>query len=125
MACEIGADFDQTGLVWPTLAFNADIIDWSFDFPPPKAHARHHVKIATAVDQPIIDLSITVNSTGPISIHWIGIDLNQMVPGTAREMGPDMPGSKMLLDLHDWAKERYDDSLEILTIAAVAGIVEV
>jgi len=40
-------------------------------------------------------------------------------------MGPDMPGSKMLLDLHDWAKERYDDSLEILTYAAVAGIVEV
>lgn len=77
------------------------------------------------MDQPIIDLSITVNSTEPISIHWIAIDLNQMVPGTAREMGPDMPGSKMLLDLHDWAKEKYDDSLEVLTYAAVAGIVEV
>jgi hypothetical protein len=36
-----------------------------------------------------------------------------------------MPGSKMLLDLHEWAKERYDDSLDILTIAAVAGVVEV
>lgn len=61
----------------------------------------------------------------PLEIHYVAIDLNQMVPGTAAQMGPDMPGSKMLLDLHEWAKEKYDDSLEILTYAAVAGIVNV
>jgi hypothetical protein len=47
------------------------------------------------------------------------------VPGTAGQMGSDMPGSIMLMDLQEWAKEKYDDSLEILTYAAVAGIVEV
>lgn len=58
-------------------------------------------------------------------MHWIAIDLNQMVPGTAAEMGPDMPGSKVLLDLQEWAKVKYDDSLEILTYAAVAGSIEI
>lgn len=107
------------------MAFNAEILDWSFDFIPPKGHRRHHVKIATTIDSPIVDLSLTVPATAPVSLHYVAIDLRQMVPGTAAEMGPDMPGSKMLLDLHEWAKVKYDDALEILTYAGVAGVVEV
>lgn len=89
-------------------------------------HRRHHVKIATSVDQPVVDLSFTVSETAkPLSIHYIAIDVNQMVPGTAAEMGPGMPGSKLLMNLQEWAKVEYDDALEILTYAAVAGVVEV
>ena len=116
-----------TGIVWPILALNAEIVDWSFDFTPPAGYRRHHIKMATGVDTPIVDLSLTIKS-GPkdkLPIHYVGIDLNQMVPGTAKELGPDMPGSIMLMDLQEWAKEKYDDSLEILTYAAVAGIIEV
>ena len=83
--------------------------------------------MATGVETPIVDLSLTIKS-GPndkLPIHYIGIDLNQMVPGTASQMGSEMPGSIMLTDLQEWAKEKYDDSMEILTYAAVAGIVEV
>jgi len=83
--------------------------------------------MATGADTPIVDLSLTIKSApeDKMSIHWVGIDLNQMVPGTASQMGPDMPGSIMLMDLQEWAKEKYNDSLEILTYAAVSGIVDV
>ena len=83
--------------------------------------------MATGVESPIVDLSLTLANSGDekVNIHWIAMDLDQMVPGTAYQRGPDMPGSKVLIDLHHWAKEKYDDSLEILTYAAVAGIIEV
>lgn len=57
------------------LALNAEIVDWSFDFTPPKGHKRHHFKIATAVDDPIVDLSLSIkgDNSDKLSIHWIGI----------------------------------------------------
>lgn len=116
----------KTGLVWPVLAFNAEILDWSFDFKPPKGNLRHHLKIAAGVESPIVDISLTIKAdhASKLPIHWIAVDVNQMVPATAKTSGPEMPGSKLLLDLHSWAREKYDDSMEILLYAAVAGIIE-
>lgn len=48
-----------------------------------------------------------------------------MVPGTASVMGPDMPASKMLLDLNEWALERWEGSLDIVLYGAVVGILEI
>jgi len=53
------------------------------------------------------------------------LDLNQMVPGTAAERGPDMPASKMLMDLDEWGTERWGGSLDFLMYGIVVGVIEV
>jgi len=48
-----------------------------------------------------------------------------MVPGTAAERGPDMPASKMLMDLDEWGTERWGGSLDFLMYGIVVGVIEV
>ena len=59
---ECFADALQTGLVWPTLAFDAEVVDWSYEFAPPKGYRRHHLKIATSVDTPTVDLELDIRA---------------------------------------------------------------
>lgn len=124
-ARRIQLSFNFTGIIWPVLAFEAEILDWSFDFDPPNGRKRHHIKIATSIDATEVDLELAVRNEGPLSIQWSAIDLNQMVPGTASTMGPDMPASKMLMDLDAWGTEKWDDSLDFLLYGVVAGVIEV
>jgi hypothetical protein len=63
----------QTGLVWPTLAFEADVEEWSFDLAPPKGNKRHHIKIATSADEPMIDLELTMRNKDPIKVFWSAV----------------------------------------------------
>ncbi|WVF71126.1 hypothetical protein IAT40_005923 [Kwoniella sp. CBS 6097] len=118
--------FDFRGLVWPTLAFEAEVFRWSFGIPPPEGKRRHHVKVATSFDESVVDLNFTLgmNQGERLKIHWSAVDINQMVPGTASRLGPDMPASKWLLDMDEWAKKKWDDSLEILMTGVVCGVIE-
>ncbi|ADV23802.1 hypothetical protein I305_05745 [Cryptococcus gattii E566] len=119
--------FNFTGLVWPTLAFDASVVDWSFHFDPPAKKMQHHIKIATSVDAPVVDLRLDIRADEgqKLRIHWSAFDINQMVPGTAARDGPDMPASKMLLDLASWSREKYNDDLDIIMSGVVCGVIEV
>ncbi|KIR26373.1 hypothetical protein I307_04372 [Cryptococcus deuterogattii 99/473] len=119
--------FNFTGLVWPTLAFDASVVDWSFHFDPPARKMQHHIKIATSVDAPVVDLRLDIRADEgqKLRIHWSAFDINQMVPGTAARDGPDMPASKMLLDLASWSREKYNDDLDIIMSGIVCGVIEV
>lgn len=126
--------FDFTGLVWPVLAFEADVVGWSFDFDPPKGRRRHHLKIVASIDQPIVDFELDIRTpnttTGKeggkaLNIHYSALDLNQMVPGTASRLGPDMPASVFLMDADKWASEKWHDSLDFVMCGTVAGILTI
>ncbi|WVQ80122.1 hypothetical protein IAT38_002223 [Cryptococcus sp. DSM 104549] len=124
---EMTLKFDFTGLVWPTLAFEADVLEWSFHFPPPDKNMRHHIKIATSADDTVAQLTLTVRADKgeKLKIDWSAFDLNQMVPGTASRLGPNMPASKMLLDLSAWSVDRYQDDLDYVMSGVVCGVIEV
>jgi hypothetical protein len=47
-----------------------------------------------------------------------------MVPATASRLGRGKPAAEMLLDLHDWSKETWNDSLDIVMIGTVVGVLE-
>ncbi|WVQ67426.1 uncharacterized protein L199_005623 [Kwoniella botswanensis] len=115
------------GLVWPTLAFEASVLRWSFDLPPPIPKMRHHIKVATSVDEHVQDLNLTLRMDvgEKLQIHWTAIDLNQMVPGTASRLGPEMPASKWLTSIDQWAEKEYEGSLEIMMNGVVCGVIEV
>jgi hypothetical protein len=65
----------QNGLVWPVLAFDAEVLDWSFDFAPPAGRKRHHIKAATSVQDHYISLELTVKAEEheKLAIHWSAI----------------------------------------------------
>lgn len=117
--------FDFTGLVWPVLAFEAEVVNWSFDFDPPKEKKRHHLKIVASIDEPIVHFEMDVRTEEPIEIHYSALDLNQMVPGTASRRGPDMPMSKFLIEFDEWANEKWNGSLDIVCCGTIAGIVTI
>lgn len=117
--------FDFTNLVWPVLAFEGEVVGWSFDFEPPRGNKRHHLKIVASIDQPIVDFELDVRTTNPINIHYSALDLNQMVPGTAHRRGPDMPASVFLTDADTWATEKWKGSLDFVMCGTVAGIITV
>jgi hypothetical protein len=157
------ADPRQTGLVWPTLAFEAEVEEWSFDFAPPKGKKRHHIKIATSADEPMIDLELTMRNKDPIKVFWSAVgrvcllgrvgllgrvcllgrvgllgrvsrslgrahvttDGNQMVPQTASRLGPDMPASKVMLDMDAFCAERWKGSLDVILGGIVTGVIDV
>ena len=60
-----------------------------------------------------------------IKLLTICEDLKQMVPGTAMTMGPDMPASKMLMDLDAWGTDRWGGSMDFLMYGAVVGVIDV
>lgn len=126
----------QTNMVWPTLAFDADIAEWSYDFPPPKGRERHHLKIAASAQDPIVHLHLTLRDKRPIRMHWsaigassstleLTIDGNQVVPHTAARKGADMPAGKTLLDLDAFAAERWKGSVDLFLGGVVTGVIEV
>lgn len=124
--------FDFTNLVWPVLAFEADVVSWSFDFDPPKGLRRHHLKIVASIDQPTVDFEIDIRTQRTddgtpktLDIHYSALDLNQMVPGTASRLGPDMPASVFLMDADKWASGKWNDSLDFVMCGTVAGIISI
>lgn len=48
-----------------------------------------------------------------------------MVPGTAARRGPDMPASKWLMEVDEWAAERWNGAMDFVMTGTVAGVVEV
>lgn len=48
-----------------------------------------------------------------------------MVPGTASRLGPDMPASKWLMSMDNWAREKYNDGMDILMSGVVVGVIEI
>lgn len=66
---------NHSGLVWPALSFDADLVDWSFDFKPPHGRKWHHIKAATSVDEHIMELELTVKlePEEKFRMHWSAI----------------------------------------------------
>ncbi|EIW65964.1 hypothetical protein TREMEDRAFT_70376 [Tremella mesenterica DSM 1558] len=116
--------FDFTGLLWPTIAFEAEILDWNFEFPPPKGIKRHHFKIATSLDDAIVELELGI-PLEKVIMDWSAIDMNQMVPNTAPRLGPNMPASKLLTEIDSWAQNAFSGSIDLLMFGAVVGSIEV
>lgn len=57
--------------------------------------------------------------------HADQVDGKQMVPWTAPRLGPNMPASKLLLDLDSWAETKWKNSIDITGAGIVSGIVEI
>lgn len=62
-----------------------------------------------------------------VSTHMTALiaDGKQIVPWTAPRLGPDMPASKLLLDLDKWAEDKWKKTIDITAGGIVSGVVDI
>jgi hypothetical protein len=118
---------DHPHLVWPAFAFEAEIITWGFGVAPPDGKRRHHIKSATSVNEHVLDFDLVVKlePDQKLQVHYSGVDKHQMVPGTASRLGPDMPASRWLMDMDQWAFDKYASGVDMCMSGIIAGVIEV
>lgn len=61
------------GLIWPTLAFSANITSWPFNSPPPVNHVRHHLKGASDHGFEEYEVAFTVVGRETFWVDWTAV----------------------------------------------------
>lgn len=80
-----------------------------------------------------------------LNLHWVGIgehstspfsilpflilwrsttDTRQMFPATSEKYGANLPTTELFREMDAWLRAKYDNSMEVLMVGAVAGVVE-
>ncbi|CAE6479620.1 unnamed protein product [Rhizoctonia solani] len=117
------------GLIWTVIAFDAWVVNWSLDSPPPHGVARHHIKEASfyGTNEWSIDLEIKVPGLGqgklthdPLKINFVGIEEKAMWPGKKNDRaGPAMD----LFERTDrWFEEKRGGTEDVMLLGCVAGL---
>ncbi|KAJ9107223.1 hypothetical protein QFC20_003758 [Naganishia adeliensis] len=118
---------NHEGLIYPVIAFSAEVLEWSFQTAAPVGHTRHYVKAASSPGKEdfMFHMSLKKDSLHEkLNLHWVGIDTRQMYPATSEKYGANLPTTALFRGLDSWLKTEYKDSMEVLLIGAVAGVVE-
>ena len=109
------------------LAFDAHVLQWNLDDAPPNEYTRHHIKGASfyGVDRWSIDL--VLEGTGPLNINFQGIDEEAMWPGkkAATEARGGHPMMTLFESVDNWLARETRDSVDVMLLATVAGVVTV
>jgi hypothetical protein len=51
-------------------------------------------------------------------------DTRQMYPATSEKYGANLPTTHLFREMDAWLREEYENSMEVLMVGAVAGVVE-
>lgn len=128
------------------IAFSANVEEWSFQTAAPVGHTRHYVKAASApgLEEFSFHMSIKNSDLGDkLNLHWVGIgeflrgfdirsssylstiiDTRQMYPATSEKYGANLPTTSLFREMDAWLRAEYENSMEVLMVGAVAGVVE-
>ncbi|KAJ9121564.1 hypothetical protein QFC22_002183 [Naganishia vaughanmartiniae] len=74
---------NHEGLIYPVLAFSADVVEWSFQTAAPVGHTRHYVKAASSPGKEdfVFHMSLkTQNQHDELGFHWVGIGIYRLTP---------------------------------------------
>ncbi|KAJ9119852.1 hypothetical protein QFC24_005566 [Naganishia onofrii] len=116
---------NHEGLIYPVLAFSADVVEWSFQTAAPVGHTRHYVKAASSPGKEdfLFHMSFkTQDRHDKLGFHWVGIDTRQMYPATSEKHGAALPTTVMFREMDGWLKEEFENSMEVLLVGAIAGV---
>ncbi|KAI9448865.1 hypothetical protein BJY52DRAFT_1206477 [Lactarius psammicola] len=115
------------GLIWTVLAFDAHVLQWTLDDAPPNEYTRHHIKGASfhGVDRWTIDL--VLEGSAPLKINFLGIDEAAMWPG--KKAATEAQGGHAMMTLFEsvdgWLARETRDSVDVMLLATVGGVVTV
>ncbi|KZV66959.1 hypothetical protein PENSPDRAFT_755311 [Peniophora sp. CONT] len=121
---------DHPGVIWTVVAFDAQVLSWSLESPPPEEYARHHIKEASfhGVDTWSVDIVVAFppNTTpAPIPVNFVGLQESAMWPG--KQKVKELGGPPMVLFemLDNWLDDHLGDTVDAMMLSSIGGIVSV
>ncbi|KAK4055194.1 hypothetical protein OIV83_000474 [Microbotryomycetes sp. JL201] len=140
-------EMKHPGIMWPVVAFDADVISWDLPKPPARGFIRHHVKSVAAFGVDVFKLSVVVELTpeqfeatmrenqrdkgqrndvsakdrrlGRIRIDFSGLDATGMYPASMRHA--DIK-SKPGMQFFDRFEKRLPQEVDSMLLSAIAGV---
>ncbi|QRV88245.1 Peptidase family M28 protein [Ceratobasidium sp. AG-Ba] len=114
------------------IAFDAWVVKWSLDSPPPSGYTRHHIKEASfyGTDEWTLDLEIKLpelefgGALPPeLKINFIGIEERGMWPAKKN----DRAGHAMDLfeKMDGWFEEKKKGAMDVMLLGCVAGVMSI
>ncbi|ELU36922.1 hypothetical protein AG1IA_09051 [Rhizoctonia solani AG-1 IA] len=111
------------------IAFDAWVVSWSLDSPPPYGEARHHIKEASyyGTNEWSIKLEIKVPGLGagqfthePLKINFVGIEEKAMWPGKKNDRAG--PAMEVFERMDQWFEEKRGGVDDVMLLGCVAGM---
>jgi len=145
---ELQIRMDHPGLIWPVIAFEADVLSWDLPEPAERGSVRHHVKAVSGwgVSYWTLDLVVQLNSEqfsaamrqdqrrkgqradksdsdkmlGSIKVDYSGLDEKGMWPASSayRDKSVWKPGMTFFEEMDEHMPPEVDPML----LSAVAGV---
>jgi len=117
---------DHPGIIWTTIAFDANILKWSIASPPLQGLNRYHIKEASyyGTDQWTIDMVISVPPNDPnrgrLTIDFMGIIERGSWPGKTLDRD-DGPAMFLFEELDSFMYHKTGDSVDVMLLGCVGG----
>ncbi|KAB5589515.1 Zinc metalloprotease [Ceratobasidium theobromae] len=117
------------GLIWTVIAFDAWVVSWSLDSPPPNRLARHHIKEASfygtneweiRLEVKVPDLGVTKSMHDPLKINFVGIEERAMWPGKKNDRAG--PAMDVFERMDEWFEKRGGTE-DVMLLGCIAGVV--
>lgn len=117
-------------MVLLVVAFDAWVVNWSLDSPPPDEYTRHHVKEASFYGTDEWELKLEIRmpnlATGgvippPLKVNFVGIEEKGMWPGKKNDrLGPAMD---VFERMDGWFEKNKAGAADVMLLGCVAGVV--
>ncbi|KAG9099280.1 hypothetical protein FRC06_005443 [Ceratobasidium sp. 370] len=122
----------HTGLIWTVIAFDAWVLNWSLDSPPPNGYTRHHIREASfyGTNEWSIQMEIRLPELsygGPLppelKINYVGIEEKGMWPGKKNDRAG--PAMDLFEKMDGWFEENRQGAADVMLLGCVGGVISV
>lgn len=126
-------------LAWSTLSFDADIVEWDFDEPPPTGMQRHHLKDVSRYGERVFEMRLALRTDewpplpvpsdslrqatvprGRFQVHVSGLDAHGMYPHH-KDVSMDRLSMQTLGALDDMLRRDFP-GIDPMLVSIIGGV---
>ena len=126
-------------LAWSTLSFDADIVEWDFDEPPPTGMQRHHLKDVSRYGEHVFEMRLALRTDewpplpapsdslrqatvprGRFQVHVSGLDAHGMYPHH-KDVSMDRLSMQTLGALDDMLRRDFA-GIDPMLVSIIGGV---
>jgi len=124
-------EISHPGVIWSTVAFDAQVLQWSLDDSPPSELARHYIKEASfyGEDMWYVDLVIKLQDEpeaselpGSLRVNYVGIREKAMWPGKKSEKALGGEAMELFERLDAFLEEHTGGTVDATLLGCIGGV---
>jgi hypothetical protein len=114
--------------LYPAIAFDAHVLEWTLDDHPPDEDARHHIKEASFYGHDVwtvdLVLKLSPNDTpaSKLKVDFVGIHEQAMWPGKKAEKAGGGQAMELFEALDAWLEESRGETVDATLLGCVGGV---